>query len=838
MARVADTPHISRRRRAPAATLIAGALFVSAGTAACNRTPVPNARVDSAIPTAPGAATTDGGSPPDAGDRAAGLAPVDALLARIEKPCAPCGAERAADLFELASLLTSLDRADATDARVTQAARLCLAALGDPHEEFRTEGRQVVVETALASLGALAATLPAARDALQAAGAAAKIRALIEEEPARTPDGGAPAADAGTGDGGEPGARVRLREPTQREHARSLLVLGALFQAGAARPPAAKGRDDRDDREGRDKDRALLRAGLLDPRRLVQRQAVLGATLARDEALDPPMLASLRRLLGPRSDKDRDDVQADAAAELARLTIPATLPPAVLGELLPLLPAYTDLLLSLPGSEGSAAALRLLQAAVRGAPQSGTARFFLAQVLSARKDPAALAELRAALALGNLPSTFADSLGPSGQALVEKPNPTQARAEVRRLLALRKPAAADAATRRVTLKVLDSGEVRFRTVAPRALEQRAQAVLASPDAGGREALQLGAELFATYPFRSEEYYDSCLRSFLSGNNRDLLDPLGLQHEEASPERRVVVGIVRTTEPAADLLPRGAPASPTARPGEPRERYGVTCAICHAHVDADGRRWDGLPARAYDPGLLLAACVDQPIHYKAGNRNLVELMDYRPGRNDSTSDGVHNPTDIPSLLGLRVRGPVRWNGDLPALELQIDHNLSQHAAPPAVIALVAAYLRALPLPPVAPAPAAPDDGAAQPVKPGPAAAPPNAELVGQGEAVFTRACQRCHQGSAYTSGQVVPLAQLGTDATRISAVLPNSTEGYKVPSLLRLLRTAPYLHDGSVPSIEALLELGGAHRPPGTGHRFGLELPLRDRVALAAFLRTR
>jgi CxxC motif-containing protein (DUF1111 family) len=180
--------------------------------------------------------------------------------------------------------------------------------------------------------------------------------------------------------------------------------------------------------------------------------------------------------------------------------------------------------------------------------------------------------------------------------------------------------------------------------------------------------------------------------------------------------------------------------------------------------------------------------------------------------------VHNPTEIPSLLGLRVGGPVRWNGDTPTLEVQIDRNLSPSSAPPAVITLVAAYLRGLPLPP------------ASPPRPG------TERQVATGAAVFARTCQRCHAPPAYTTGEIIAQPELQTDVTRVSAVLPNSSEGYKIPSLLRVSRSAPYLHDGSVATLEALLELPRPARGR-PGHRFGLDLPAAERTALLAFLRT-
>jgi len=669
----------------------------------------------------------------------------DAAPPKIVDRLLAAGALEAGALFELTSLFTTRDHELATPERLHKLAQGLGAALGAPDRRLRA--------AALASIGALAALSEEGRAALMNARVAERLFAQLQDEP---------------------GPLLR---------GRALLALGAL--APALTRPADK-----------QAMRELLTTGLADANRFVSRQAVIGATLTRDEALDSGLLGALRRQLGLAA-----PVTGDGAAPPIP-AIPAVLPPPVAVELMPLLPAYVDLLMSLPQPEAQAAAERLVAAAQRHDPSSATAHFLHAELLSKRRDPKALEALRTALSLGNLPAVFVNSLSTEARALAAAPDVAAARAEVRRLLASRPAELYRAAAPRVTASLLDSEasaalRPEIRAVSPTELEQRAEAVVRADGATSAKGLQLGAELFLTYPFGSEEYYDACLRSFLlaGGSNRDLLDRLGLSYEQAADGRRTVVGVVAATGQ------------------EPAPRYGVTCALCHAQVDREGRRGDGLPTRIYDQGLLLAACVDQPIHDKAQNRNIGELMQYLPGRNDSSSDGVHDPTEIPSLYGLAAPGPVRWNGDTPTLEVQIDRNLSQKSAPPAVIALVAAYLRSLSPPP------ADQRAAASPI-------------WAAGQAAFQRHCQRCHAPPLYTSGQIVSVELLNTDRTRVSAVLPNSTEGYKVPSLLRIAATAPYLHDGSVPTLLDLLD----PRRPG-GHRFGQDLPKAERAALLSFLRS-
>ncbi|MFO0575996.1 MAG: hypothetical protein U1A78_18505 [Polyangia bacterium] len=692
---------------------------------------------------------------------------VDRLLAELDAPCADaaaCAEPRSGTLFELASLLTTRDHELATPARLDRLAAALVAALPADAPLLR--------DTALAGTGVLAAVSEPGRRALVRAHATEALLALLADP------------------------------PTPRARGRGLLALGALVPelGGSAHEEPA---------------RRLLRGGLRAKERFVMRQAVLGATLSRDEALDGPLLGALRRSLGLAAGEGAIADEHAPAAVPPLPAVPQALPAELATDLMPLLSSYVDLLQSLQQPAARKTAEELLAAALRHDPRSGTAHFLLAQLHLARpaERAAGLESLRTALALHNLPETFAASLPEELRELQPPIDLAAARAEVRRLLAQR-PADlyADHAPRLTAARLAGAGgdqgpaqpdvaRASVRTVSPRELERRAEEVLRRDGPGSPAALRLGEELFTLYPFGSEEYYDSCLRSFLlpAGNNHDLLDRLGLSYESTADEARRVVGVVAAEDGVA---PEG---------GKRAWRYGVTCALCHSQVDAAGHRWDGLPARMYDQGLLLAACVDQPIHHKAQNRNLAELMEYLPGRNDSASDAVHDPTDIPALYGVRAGGAVRWNGDTPTLKVQIDRNLSQRSAPQAVLQLVAGYLRGLALPP-----------------------PPLAagRVWARGKALFAMRCASCHAGPAYTSGQIVAVEELGTDRTRVSAVLPNSSEGYKVPSLLRIGRSAPYLHDGSVPTLSAMLDPAR----PG-GHRFGHTLPAADRTALVEFLRS-
>jgi hypothetical protein len=110
-------------------------------------------------------------------------------------------------------------------------------------------------------------------------------------------------------------------------------------------------------------------------------------------------------------------------------------------------------------------------------------------------------------------------------------------------------------------------------------------------------------------------------------------------------------------------------------------------------------------------------------------------------------------------------------------------------------------------------------------------PIDRELARKGEAVFTNTCARCHgtYGEHWTyPNKIVPLDTIGTDPARVdsnsAAFLKHynsswfakesgtenggysmaHTDGYQAPPLDGIWATAPYLHNGSVPTVYHLL----------------------------------
>jgi len=106
-------------------------------------------------------------------------------------------------------------------------------------------------------------------------------------------------------------------------------------------------------------------------------------------------------------------------------------------------------------------------------------------------------------------------------------------------------------------------------------------------------------------------------------------------------------------------------------------------------------------------------------------------------------------------------------------------------------------------------------------------PVDAEAAGRGKAVFEKSCAGCHGTYGETvdyPGEIVPLDVVRTDPARIEGLSDRFVEhynatwfaathpvdvgperGYQAPPLVGIWASAPYLHNGSVPTLRALLD---------------------------------
>lgn len=255
--------------------------------------------------------------------------------------------------------------------------------------------------------------------------------------------------------------------------------------------------------------------------------------------------------------------------------------------------------------------------------------------------------------------------------------------------------------------------------------------------------------------------------------------------------------------------------------------GATCATCH-EAPVGGRLVPGRPNASLDIG---AARIDgAPVPVPPALEQALEA--WGPGRVDVTTNAGLEPVRIADLR------PVAWlpylqadatvhQVDRTTLAIRIETLLITSAGdavrPPRVVALaLAAYVASL-------SRALPGESVAA------AASPRGAEVFGE-------TCAGCHEEPALT-GPPVPLGVVGTDPT-IGESHDRETGMYRVPSLHGVGTRGPLLHDGTVPTLDAMFDPARVTAPYAPrlhgvgaipGHPFGLSLGDADRSALVAFL---
>ncbi|MCB9623704.1 MAG: hypothetical protein H6721_20325 [Sandaracinus sp.] len=325
------------------------------------------------------------------------------------------------------------------------------------------------------------------------------------------------------------------------------------------------------------------------------------------------------------------------------------------------------------------------------------------------------------------------------------------------------------------------------------------------------------------------------------------------------------------------------------------RVYQTCAICHVGTLDDGEVWLGLPNGRLDLGAFRVAVNDRWV--AAGNPPLItelersKTLQLGPGRFHAESSDYPQvvPADFPAYFGLEDRtklnylgtgGDVRTEAYMAIFSFGAGNPNDAEALVPFPrrdrVEVFLSFFGAMQ------APEGPTEEAA---------------TVTRGREVFVaEGCIGCHADDPGELG-VIPYAPdgierrpgddeaypLGTLATsRYHRVLIDGDEsgmgtpsdegraalvtfifrnmlrvansdGYRAADLRGVWATAPYLHNGSVPTLEALLTPPEA-RPTtfdrhgftldvsvagngNEGHDFGTELGDEDRAALVAYLRT-
>jgi cytochrome c peroxidase len=105
------------------------------------------------------------------------------------------------------------------------------------------------------------------------------------------------------------------------------------------------------------------------------------------------------------------------------------------------------------------------------------------------------------------------------------------------------------------------------------------------------------------------------------------------------------------------------------------------------------------------------------------------------------------------------------------------------------------------------------------------------------------CAACHSGWAFTDSSFHDIGTATKDDTGRGKLFPTSVKlqhAFKTPTLRDVARRGPYMHDGSVASLDAVIDLynrGGIDRPSRSEDIHPLNLTKDEKADLIAFLHT-
>jgi len=245
------------------------------------------------------------------------------------------------------------------------------------------------------------------------------------------------------------------------------------------------------------------------------------------------------------------------------------------------------------------------------------------------------------------------------------------------------------------------------------------------------------------------------------------------------------------------------------------RVGITCALCHSTVDNSfmagiGKRLDGWPNHDLNPGAIIALSPALPADKKL-IYNSWGAGKYDPRYNQ---DGINGPQVIPPAYGLLGINSITatgdgtdiayWNRYVAVTQMGGHGTFTESRTGVSVtngtddkvsskLPALQEYQKSLA------APAPPADSF-------------NADAAARGKMVFEGAgkCATCHSGSEFTDAnsklhepsEVVSEPEPGGVASYASRT---ATKKYRTAPLKGLWQHAPYFHNGSAATLEAVVD---------------------------------
>jgi len=283
-----------------------------------------------------------------------------------------------------------------------------------------------------------------------------------------------------------------------------------------------------------------------------------------------------------------------------------------------------------------------------------------------------------------------------------------------------------------------------------------------------------------------------------------------------------------------------PPSPTDNPLTPDKVALGTKLFFDARLSGNGKRACAschAPERQFTDGRRRALSLSG----KALRRNTPALWNlawgkhfFWDGRAPSLEAQVQMPIEEAEEMGGSWPEILRRLGEDAELagQFRIAFPEERTATQATVLKALASYVRSLVSPPTRFD--AWIEGDAQALEP--------AEVAGFHLFIGKAGCVLCHAGWRFTDDRFHDIGVAGSDGGRGS--VPGGTPGlmaFKTPSLREVADTAPYMHDGSLPTLEAVIAhyTGSFVRRPSLATHIDRDLRLtsKEKSELVAFLRT-
>jgi cytochrome c peroxidase len=248
---------------------------------------------------------------------------------------------------------------------------------------------------------------------------------------------------------------------------------------------------------------------------------------------------------------------------------------------------------------------------------------------------------------------------------------------------------------------------------------------------------------------------------------------------------------------------------------------VSCASCHD------------PAKGYSNGEQFATGVEG----KKGGRNSPTVINaayqrfqFWDGRAQSLEDQALGPIQNPIEMNLSLEAVVAKLNAIEGYKKQFQQVFGTEVTSAGIAKAIAAYERTL----------LSGDAPYDKFKAGDKAALSEPAQRGM-KLFFGKAnCSACHAGASFTDSGFHNIGVPGTDEGRLSITKFVGDKGsFRTPTLREIARTAPYMHDGSMKTLE---EVVAHYNKGGTAHEqldeeiFPLKLTNEQMADLVTFMK--